>query len=104
MNTKLESTLYIVFFVITGVALLWGAFWAVATEKRLKRFFLGKKANNLEDTIKILEENNLTKAELYRSIGIALSGKLITPPITESMAIIGREETIARLNEATKKK
>jgi hypothetical protein len=51
MNIKLE----VVFFVLTAVAILIGAIWMIITEKRLKRFFLGKKAKDLEDTIVALE-------------------------------------------------
>ena len=53
MNTKLE----IAFFVVTGIAILLGAIWVIKTEKRLKRFFLGKKAKDLEETIAILEND-----------------------------------------------
>ena len=53
MNTKLE----IAFFVLAGIAILLGIFWIVKTEKRLKRFFIGKKAKDLEDTIIALEED-----------------------------------------------
>src|ERR1035437_8739161 len=59
MNTKLE----IIFFVLTGIAIffiLLGAIWIIITEKRLKRFFLGKKARDLEDTI-ITLENDIAK-------------------------------------------
>jgi hypothetical protein len=64
MNTKLE----IAFFVLSGIVfllVLWGAIWALITEKRLKRFFLGKKAKDLEDTILILEQQiaQLNKAK-----------------------------------------
>ena len=61
MNTKLE----IAFFVFVGVIVVVGIFWAVMTEKRLKRFFLGKKAKDLEDTIILLEKNinDLEKAK-----------------------------------------
>lgn len=52
MNTKLEIGL----FIFIGITILIDAVWIIATEKRLKRFFLGKKAKDLEDTIKILEE------------------------------------------------
>ena len=55
MNTKLEIT----FFVLNGISIffiLLGAIWVIVTEKRLKRFFLGKKAKDLEDTIAILEQ------------------------------------------------
>jgi len=61
MNTKLE----IAFFVLVGIILLIGAIWAIVNEKRLKRFFLGKKAQNLEDTIIMLENEiaQLSKAK-----------------------------------------
>jgi hypothetical protein len=53
MNIKLET----VFFVFIGIAILISAIWTIRTEKRLKRFFAGKKAKDLEDNITILEEN-----------------------------------------------
>lgn len=52
MNAKLE----LAFFVLIGIVILIGAIWSVTTEKRLKRFFLGKKAKDLEDTILVLED------------------------------------------------
>jgi hypothetical protein len=53
MNTKLQ----IAFFALTGILFLTGGVWIYATEKRLKRFFLGKKAKDLEDTLAALEDN-----------------------------------------------
>lgn len=53
MNIKLE----IAFFILFGLIILLGIFWVVKTERRFKRFFIGKGARDLEDTIKILEEN-----------------------------------------------
>ncbi len=53
MNTKLQ----IAFFVLTGILFLIGSVWAFVTEKRLQRFFMGKKAKDLEDTIVTLEDN-----------------------------------------------
>ena len=56
MNTKLE----IIFFILIGITILLillGAIWIVITEKRLKKFFLGKKAKDLEETISILEND-----------------------------------------------
>jgi len=55
MNTKLQ----IVFLVVTFLAILTGVIWSIKTEKRLKRFFVGKKAKDLEDTILTLEEEIL---------------------------------------------
>lgn len=59
MNSKLD----IAFFVLLGASfffIILGAIWIIITEKRLKRFFLGKKAKDLEETISILE-NDMAK-------------------------------------------
>ncbi len=53
MNIKLES----LFLILAGIVILVEALWIVKTEKRLKKFFLGKKAKDLEDTISTLEED-----------------------------------------------
>ena len=53
MNIKLE----VAFFVLTGIAVLIGIIWAVTTERRLKRFFLGKKAKDLEETVISLQND-----------------------------------------------
>lgn len=53
MNIELE----IVFFVLIGIIFLINIIWMVKTEKRLKRFFAGKKAKDLEENIILLEEN-----------------------------------------------
>ena len=59
MNTKLE----IAFFIFLGVIILVEAIWIVKTEKRLRRFFLGKKAKDLEETIFNLEKDILKLKE-----------------------------------------
>jgi hypothetical protein len=65
MNIKLDNVFSLAFFVFVGIAILVGAIWIFITEKRLKRFFLGKKAKDLEDTIITLEQeiNKLNKAK-----------------------------------------
>lgn len=55
MDTKLQ----IIFSVFILIVLLINWFWIIRTEKRLKIFFLGKKARSLEDNINILEEEVL---------------------------------------------
>ncbi len=55
MNIKPE----IIFFIFVGVIVLIGIIWAIRTEKRLKRFFSGKKGKDLEESILTLEENIL---------------------------------------------
>jgi hypothetical protein len=61
MNIKLE----IFFFILIALVFLIGIVWIVVTEKRLKRFFLGKKAKDLEDTIITLQSEigKLNKAK-----------------------------------------
>ncbi|MFA6257535.1 MAG: DUF4446 family protein [Candidatus Paceibacterota bacterium] len=75
MNTKLQ----IAFFILYGIAILIGAIWIIITEKRLKKFFLGKKAKDLEDTIISLEnsivELSRTKNSMQKDITI-INGKL----------------------------
>ena len=57
MNITLDNVFSLAFFVLVGIAILIGIVWAFITEKRLKRFFLGKKAKDLEDTIITLEND-----------------------------------------------
>ena len=55
MDIKLDNIFLLAFFVFAVIVILVGIAWAIITEKRLKRFFLGKKAKDLEDTILILQ-------------------------------------------------
>ena len=55
MNIKLDNIFLLAFFVLSSIAIILGTVWIISTEKRLKRFFLGKKAKDLEDTIVTLE-------------------------------------------------
>lgn len=70
MNLKLQ----VVFLIFVVVALIIGAIWMFITEKRLKRFFLGKKAKDLEDTIVNLEKNidqlNKAKNNIEKDINV----------------------------------
>lgn len=65
MNIKLDNIFFLAYFVFIGIAIIVGAIWVVITEKRLKRFFIGKKAKDLEDTIISLEKDivDLKKAK-----------------------------------------
>ena len=53
MNMKLE----ILFFVLAALVALIYAVWMINTERRLKRFFLGKKGKDLEESIEAILEN-----------------------------------------------
>ena len=64
MNIKLDNMFDLAFFVLNAISILLIFFWIITTEKRLKRFFVGKKAKDLEDTIVSLQ-NDI--AELKKS-------------------------------------
>lgn len=55
-------------------------------------------------TVQFAGENNVNTKDLYRSVGAATFGSLVTPPLPESVDVFGKEETIERLNELAKKK
>jgi len=61
MNIKLET----IFFIFIGFIILISAVWSIRTEKRLKKFFAGKKGKDLEESIIILEEN-ISKLKLAK--------------------------------------
>ncbi|MEK7219489.1 MAG: DUF4446 family protein [Patescibacteria group bacterium] len=75
MNTKLQ----IAFFAFAGLAIFIGAVWIFVTEKRLKRFFLGKKARDLEGAIETLEREtaklNKAKENIEKDI-VVINAKL----------------------------
>jgi hypothetical protein len=83
MNIKLDNIFFLAFFVLTGIAILLGAVWVISTEKRLKRFFLGKKAKDLEDTIISLEDDisKLKKAKEEAGKDIVLINKKLKKSI-----------------------
>jgi len=56
MNIKLEMLFFILLILLNLIIIL----WIFKTEKRLKKFFLGKKAKDLEDVIVNLEKNITT--------------------------------------------
>ena len=53
MNIKLEMVFIILILVLASIY----AFWMINTEKRLKRFFIGKKGKDLEYTLVMLTED-----------------------------------------------
>ncbi len=57
MIIKPDNMFSLIFFVFIFLFALLSGIWMIKTEKRLKRFFLGKKAKDLEDTITELEDN-----------------------------------------------
>ncbi len=73
MNPQLDNAFFLAFFVLLVILLLVQGFWAFTTERRLKRFFLGKKAKDLEDTIVALQDDiaKLTSAKTQAEKEIA---------------------------------
>lgn len=75
MNTKLQ----IFFLVLFGIFFLIEAIWIIKTENRLKRFFVGKKAKNLEEVIFTLKEEieklQIEKEKVGKEL-ISLNAKL----------------------------
>ena len=65
MNIKLDNTFLLVFFVFLVITAVVGAVWATKTERRLRRFFGGKKAKDLEENIFALEDD-ITKLKSAR--------------------------------------
>lgn len=55
-------------------------------------------------TISFSEEENVDRKDLYRCLGVATFGKLVTPPLPEAVTVIGQKETLDRLNDLAKKK
>ena len=59
---------------VIALAIVIGAVWMIITEKRLKRFFSGKKAKDLEDVIVKLEQDisllNREKEDLQKEVSI----------------------------------
>lgn len=60
-------------------------------------------AKEFEETFKVLaKEMQITNLEMFQLIRVAVSGQLVTPPLFESIRILGEDETKARVNEAIK--
>jgi glutamyl/glutaminyl-tRNA synthetase len=55
-------------------------------------------------TMSIIESEGLNKPEALNSIGTAISGSRVTPPIYDSLEKLGQAKTLKRLDEAVKKR
>lgn len=56
MLIKLDSIILLIFYIIVLITIVLGTIWIYKTEQRLKRFFMGKKAKDLEENLIILHE------------------------------------------------
>lgn len=48
---------------------------------------------------KVPEENNFKTGDFFMDLRVAITGSRFTPPINESIMILGKEETLARLKQ-----
>lgn len=56
------------------------------------------KSEEFESTFrKLAEEENIPVGDMFQLIRVAVSGQLITPPLFESIEILGEEETLNRI-------
>ncbi len=62
------------------------------------------KANIGNATISVIERENLSKPQTLNSIGTAVSGSTVTPPIYDSLEKLGFDKTISRIEDVIKKK
>ncbi len=59
------------------------------------------KADVFEQTFrKLAEESELSASQMFQLIRVAVSGQTVTPPLFESIEILGEKETIKRVAEA----
>ena len=60
-------------------------------------------AKVFEDTFrKLAEELDLSVTQMFQLIRVCISGQLVTPPLFESIQILGEEETIKRVEKVAK--
>ncbi len=59
-------------------------------------------AANTEAAIRALSETQQVKlGQLAQPLRAALTGRTVSPPIFDVLAVLGREETLARLTDAS---
>jgi len=57
-----------------------------------------------EGLMKVVGENGFKTGEFFMDLRIAITGRKFTPPINESMIILGKEETTSRIRKCLPKK
>jgi len=62
------------------------------------------KAKNLENLFrKLAKDNKWHAGKYFMAVRICLTGKTATPPLFETMEVLGKEKTIKRLKSPLKK-
>ncbi len=60
------------------------------------------KANEFEQSFrKLAEQLNISVTQMFQLIRVTISGQLITPPLFESIKILGEDEVLKRVKEAS---
>ena len=62
--------------------------------------FAEARGKNESEMRKILEEMQIPAGYFFQLIRVAISGKLVTPPMFESIKILGEEEILKRIRKA----
>ena len=58
----------------------------------------------MEEPMRALaDELGLKPGQLFMSARVAISGRTVSPPLFETMEVLGRERTLARLRQALEK-
>ena len=61
------------------------------------------KTENIEQAIRgLCEQKEYKKSQYFMMLRVAITGKTATPPLFETMAVIGHDEVLARINKAIK--
>jgi glutamyl-tRNA synthetase len=115
INTLAEAAVYADFFFIDSpeydASLLIGKkMTAESTLTALKAAELKLPALNgfnqdlLEDTLRSLaEELEIKAGQLFSALRTAVTGRIATPPLFDTMAVLGKERCLKRINIAIKK-
>lgn len=73
-------------------------------EKKLEEMGSDWKADEFEQTFrKLAEELGISVADCFQLIRIGVSGQLVTPPLFESLKILGEDETLKRMKEISER-
>lgn len=81
-----------------------------ATVARLANTLENIKASNWSaaairvGTVSVANKENTNDRDLFRSLGVAISGSTVTPPLFESVEILGKDETIKRVKNVAELK
>src|SRR5260221_2705564 len=68
-------------------------------QEHLKAAIIGVEENE-KDLIEVVKKHNFKTGEFFMDLRIAITGSKFTPPINESIVILGKEETLKRLKNA----